>query len=318
MASKGTLLAVDVGGTDIKSALLSADAAQPTALSVLSRLRRPTPRTSDGTSTAKGIVATVAELVAELRAQSPTGRIDAVGVVAPGVVDAGVGVFSANLGWRNFPFAAALGEAIEAPVVFGHDVGAGGLAEHRMGAAVGCRDAVVMPIGTGIAAALIMDGEPRTGGGYAGEIGHVDIGHHEPCGCGLTGCLEAIASTGAIARRYGNRVGRQVAGAAEVLAAADAGDADAAAVWTDALDGLAKGIAVLATLLGPERVVLGGGLAMAGAALTDPLAERLEGLLTFQRRPELRIAELGDEAGCLGAGFLALQRWSASLSEVAG
>jgi glucokinase len=318
VASKGTLLAVDVGGTDIKSALLSADAAQPTALSVLSRLRRPTPRASDGTSTAKGIVATVAELVTELGAQSPTGRIDAVGVVAPGVVDAGIGVFSANLGWRNFPFAAALGEAIEAPVVFGHDVFAGGLAEHRMGAAVGCRDAVVMPIGTGIAAALIMDGEPRTGGGYAGEIGHVDIGHHEPCGCGLTGCLEAIASTGAIARRYGNRVGRQVAGAAEVLAAADAGDADAAAVWTEALDGLARGIAVLATLLGPERVVLGGGLAMAGAALTEPLAERLDGLLTFQRRPELRIAELGDEAGCLGAGFLALQRWSASLSEVAG
>ncbi|HEX3781098.1 MAG TPA: ROK family protein [Pseudonocardiaceae bacterium] len=311
MASKGTLLAVDVGGTDIKSALLSADAERPSALSVLTRLRRPTPRAQDGTSTAKGIVATVAELVAELGAQSPTGGIDAVGVVVPGVVDAGVGVFSANLGWRDFPFAAALGEAIEAPVVFGHDVGAGGVAEHRMGAARGCRDAVVMPIGTGIAAALIMDGEGRTGGGYAGEIGHVDIGHQEPCGCGRTGCLEAIASTSAIARRYGRRVGRQIAGAAEVLAAANAGDADAAAVWTDALDGLAKGIAVLATLLGPERVVLGGGLAMAGTALTDPLTERIAGLLTFQRRPELRIAELGDEAGCLGAGFLALQRWSA-------
>jgi glucokinase len=315
VASKGTLLAVDVGGTDIKSALLSVDAARPGDLSVLTRLRRPTPRGADGDATAQGIVRTVADLVGELGEQSPTGGIDAVGVVVPGVVDAGVGVFSANLGWRDFPFAAALGEAIDLPVVFGHDVASGGLAEHRMGAAVGCRNAVVMPIGTGIAAALIIDGELRTGGGYAGEVGHVDIGHGEPCGCGARGCLEAIASTGAIARRYGRRVGRQVAGAAEVLAAAREGDADAQAVWTDALDGLAKGIAVLASVLGPERVVLGGGLAMAGRELTDPLAARIDGLLTFQRRPELRIAELGDEAGCLGAGFLALQRWTA---EVAG
>ncbi|HEY4019451.1 MAG TPA: ROK family protein, partial [Pseudonocardiaceae bacterium] len=132
MASKGTLLAVDVGGTDIKSALLSADAAGGGELSVLTRLRRPTPRGADGDATAKGIVRTVAELVGELGAQSPTGGIDAVGVVVPGVVDAGVGVFSANLGWRDFPFAAALGEAIDRPVVFGHDVASGGLAEHRM------------------------------------------------------------------------------------------------------------------------------------------------------------------------------------------
>ena len=212
MASKGTLLAVDVGGTDIKSALLSADAAEPSALSVLTRLRRPTPRGADGDATALGIVRTVADLVTELGAQSPTGGIDAVGVVVPGVVDAGVGVFSANLGWRNFPFAVALGEAIDLPVVFGHDVASCGLAEHRMGAAAGCRNAVVMPIGTGIAAALIIDGELRTGGGYAGEVGHVDIGHGEPCGCGARGCLEAIASTGAIARRYGARVGRKIAG----------------------------------------------------------------------------------------------------------
>jgi glucokinase len=163
-----------------------------------------------------------------------------------------------------------------------------------------------MPIGTGIAAAIVLDGALRTGGGYAGEIGHADVGHAERCGCGATGCLEAIASSAAIARRYTAKAGRAVAGAAEVVAAAGDGDPDAMQVWQDATDALARGVALLATLLGPEVVVLGGGLAMAGERLVTPIARKLTELLTFQRTPELRLAELGDEAGSLGAGLLAL------------
>jgi glucokinase len=227
-------------------------------------------------------------------------------VVVPGIVHDGVGVFSANLGWRDFPFRPALASAVGLPVAFGHDVAAGGLAEQRLGAARGYQDVVVMPIGTGIAGAVIMDGALRTGGGYAGEIGHVDVGHGLPCGCGLTGCMEAMASSAAIARRYTEKTGRSVPGAAEVLHAVAEGDAVAIEVWDDALDALARGIRVLATLLGPEVVVLGGGLAMAGEELLAPLTKRLTSLLSFQRRPELRLAELGDEAGCLGAGLLAL------------
>jgi glucokinase len=118
--------------------------------------------------------------------------------------------------------------------------------------------------------------------------------------------MEAMASSAAIARRYAEKTGRSVPGAAEVLHAVAEGDAVAIEVWDDALDALARGIRVLATLLGPEVVVLGGGLAMAGDLLLTPVAKRLGELLSFQRRPELRLAELGDEAGCLGAGLLAL------------
>ncbi|HKN95601.1 MAG TPA: ROK family protein, partial [Pseudonocardiaceae bacterium] len=95
-------------------------------------------------------------------------------------------------------------------------------------------------------------------------------------------------------------------GAAAVIAAAESGDPVAALVWDDALDALARGVRVLATLVGPEVVVFGGGLAMAGDRLVAPVAKRLAALLTFQRSPELRLAELGDEAGSLGAGLLAL------------
>jgi glucokinase len=294
------LLAVDVGGTEIKAALLGADAGQPDRLTVQGRVRRVTPHGADGTATAAAVVGAVAELSTEF------GAAAAVGVVVPGVVHDGVGVYSANLGWRDFPFRDALADALRKPVAFGHDTGACGLAELRMGAARGYSDAVVMPIGTGIAAALIMDGALRTGGGYAGEIGHVDVGHGLPCGCGLTGCLEAMASSAAIARRYAEKTGRAVTGAATVADAVAHGDPVATEVWDDAMDALARGIRVLATLLGPEVVVLGGGLAMAGDGLLAPVAKKLDGLLSFQRRPALRLAELGDEAGCLGAGLLAL------------
>jgi glucokinase len=306
VANPITLLAVDVGGTEIKAALLSAESGTPTGqaeLTVLARARRTTPRGTDGTGTANAVVSEVASLAAEFGARYP---VAAVGVVAPGIVHDGIGVYSANLGWRDFPFRAALAAVLSQPVAFGHDVAAGGLAEQRMGAARGYQDVVVMPIGTGIAGAVIMDGALRTGGGYAGEIGHVDVGHGLPCGCGLTGCMEAMASSAAIARRYAEKTGRSVPGAAEVLAAVAEGDAVAVEVWHDAVDALARGIRVLATLLGPEVVVLGGGLALAGDGLLAPVAERLAELLTFQRRPELRLAELGDEAGCLGAGLLAL------------
>lgn len=297
MATARELLAVDVGGTDTKAALVRTG--DPAGLTVVHRVRLPTPRGGDGTATGKAVVGAIADLAVRFP------QVAGVGVVVPGVVHDGVGIYSANLGWRDFPFARLLADAVGLPVAFGHDVAAGGLAEQRLGAARGFRNVVVMPIGTGIAAALVLDGELRTGDGYAGEIGHVDVGHGRPCGCGQTGCLEAVASSAAIARGYTARTGRPVPGAAEVIAAAAGGDPDAAEVWDAALDALARGLRVLATLLGPEAVVLGGGLARAGGRLLDPVRDRLAGLLTFQRMPELRLAELGDEAGCLGAGLLA-------------
>ncbi len=143
------MLAVDVGGTEIKATVLTGTVGE---LTVLDRARLATPKGADGTATAQAVVAAVAGLATRFRASHP---IAAVGVVVPGVVHEGVGVYSTNLGWRNFPFAPTLAHSVGLPVAFGHDVGAGGLAEQRLGAARGFRDVVVMPIGTGIAAALV-------------------------------------------------------------------------------------------------------------------------------------------------------------------
>ncbi|QMU77761.1 ROK family protein [Streptacidiphilus sp. PB12-B1b] len=290
---------IDVGGTGIKAVL-----ADRTGQLLGGATRIATPR--PGPDIARRTADAVASLLDTLRA-SATGPLRAVGVVVPGLVDEAraVGVFSENLGWRDAPFGELLAERLDLPVAFGHDVRAGGLAEARLGAGRGKGDSVFLPIGTGISAALHLDGRPYPAGGYAGEIGHTDVGHGEPCVCGAAGCLEAIASASAIARRYTRRSGRAVGGAAEVLALRAAGDADAAAVWAEAVSALVTGLAWLAGVLAPRTVIVGGGLAGAGTALLEPLARQLADRLTFQRVPELVPAALGDQAGCRGAALLA-------------
>ncbi|TQI94595.1 ROK family protein [Amycolatopsis cihanbeyliensis] len=298
-------MALDVGGTEIKAALLGAGA------EVLAGERVPTRRGAHGTATGDSVADQVVELVRRLRAAADGAEVVAVGVVVPGIVDdvAGIARYSANLGWRDVPFGRLLGERIDLPVAFGHDVSASGIAEWRLGAARGFRDVAMVPVGTGIAAALLLDGRPYRAGGLAGELGHVDIGHGLPCACGASGCLEVTASASGVARRYAERTGIAVPGAAEVVRAARQGDEDAAAVLGDAVDGLGRGLRILTTLLAPEVIVLGGGLFGAREFILDPLRSWLAGRLTFQRLPELRVAELGAEAGCLGAGLLA---WDAT------
>ena len=296
----GAVLAFDVGGTDTKSALVDASGR------VLGLRRTPTPL---GSADAAGtIVASLAVLAREHLAAAPGVVPVAAGVSVPGLVDevTGVGMFASNLGWRDAPIRSLAETALGVPVAFGHDVRAAGDAEHRLGAARGYGDVVVLAIGTGIASALVLGGHPYAGGGFAGEIGHSladPLG--ERCPCGAIGCLETIASAGAIARRYSAASGRPVNGAREVLDAATAGDPLARRVWDDAVEALAEAIARLVATLAPEAVVIGGGLAQAGPALFGPLGARLDALLSFHRRPALVHADLGDDAGLLGTALAA-------------
>lgn len=294
------VLAFDVGGTDMKSALVDRHGR------VLGLRRTPTPL-GDG-DPAAAVVSALAELAAAHRARHRDVHPVAAGVSVPGLVDerAGVGIFASNLGWRDAPIRDLAERELGLPVAFGHDVRAAGDAEHRLGAARGYGDVVVLAIGTGIAGALVLGGHPYAGGGYAGELGHAlsDPGG-ERCPCGARGCLETIASAGAVARRYTAASGIAVAGAREVLAAAEAGDTDAARVWDDAVRALSEALARLVATVAPEAVVIGGGLAQAGPALFEPLRQRLDGLLSFHRRPVLLQAQLGDDAGLLGTALAA-------------
>lgn len=293
------VIAFDVGGTDVKAALVDRSG------SIVGLCRTPTAHDAD--HPARALVDGIAEVAVRLRAAHPELVPAAAGLSVPGLVDEthGIGIFSSNLGWRDAPLHAMARSALGLPTAFAHDVRSAGEAELRLGAARGCRDAILVTIGTGIASTLVIDGKVYSGGGYAGELGHTLVDPQgAPCACGGVGCLETVASAAAIARRFRER-GGDAEGAREVLAAAEAGDRTALAVWDEAVTALAEQLSRVVTVLAPTTVVIGGGLSEAGPALFDPLAAKLESLLSFQRRPELVRAELGGDAGLYGTALAA-------------
>ncbi|NDU72339.1 ROK family protein [Actinomadura sp. DSM 109109] len=293
-----TLIALDVGGTTMKAALAGGDAGPGEEPRILATETRPTDRADP----VGGVLDFAAHLAARAAALGSPAR--AAGIALPGIVDeaAGTAVHSANLGWRDVPFLALARERLGVPVSIGHDVRTGGLAEAVFGAGRGAGDFVFVAAGTGIAAALVLNGAPYPGtAGWSGEIGHVVVRPGgEPCACGNRGCLETYSSASAVARRHGEGVPAE-----EVVARAARGEGKAARVWSEALDCLADGIAAATLLLDPGLVVMGGGLARAGNALLAPLEARLAGRLTFRAPPRVLRAALDDRAAVRGATILA-------------
>jgi glucokinase len=297
--SDDVVLALDVGGTGMKCALVRPDG------TVHHTERHPTPA-AQGPEAVTARILDVAAGLAERDGVIPL----AVGVAVPGVVDeaAGVAVWSSNLGFRDVPLRDLLASRLGVPAALGHDVRAGGLAEARLGAARGERHVLFVAIGTGIAAAHVVDGRVLAGAhGAAGELGHIVIRPGgASCGCGARGCLESVASAAAIGRRYASSTGRAGATAVDVAVRAAAGEAEATSVWRDAIAALADGLVTAQALMDAGTIVLGGGLAEAGDTLLTPLRAALIERVTFHRLPRLVPAALGDTAGCLGAALLAL------------
>lgn len=292
--------AVDLGGTRTKAALVDRD------LTVLARIVEPTPA-----DLAVGIGRAVQSVAQRLVASTPGVTVVRCGVVIPGLVDekAGVGLLSVNHGWRDLPVRDLAARAVGVPTMVGHDVRAGLVAEARLGAAVGAQHVLFMPVGTGIAAALMVDGHILNADGLAGELGHVSIDPDGPrCPCGGVGCLEVIASAAAVTREYASRTGDPV-DARIVAARVNEGDPVAVEVWGRAVAALARAVLATVTLTGIDLVIVGGGLAQSGETLLSPLRKELEGLRTFQRSPRVLPAALADWAGCLGAACLA---WDAA------
>jgi glucokinase len=187
----------------------------------------------------------------------------------------------------------------------GHDVRAGLLAESRLGAARGARHALFLPVGTGIAGALMLEGVLVSADGWAGELGHMVVDPSgPPCACGAVGCLETIGSAAAVERAFAVQAGERRT-AEQVAALVATGDPVATLVWQGAVSALGAAVAATVTLTGVDLVLVGGGLAESGETLLAPLRADLDGRLTFQRRPRVQKAALGDRAGCLGAACLA-------------
>ncbi|WP_338897542.1 ROK family protein [Streptomyces sp. TG1A-60] len=308
------VIALDVGGTGMKAALVGADGTPSgggpgVRPALLHRARRATGRERGPDA----VVASVLDFAAELRAYGERRfgePASAAGVAVPGIVDSdrGLAVYAANLGWRDVPLRALLAERLGGlPVALGHDVRTGGLAEGRVGAGRGADRFLFVALGTGIAGAIGVDGRVEAGAhGFAGEIGHIVVRPRgAPCPCGQRGCLERFASAAAVGEAWAEATGDPEADAADCAKAVESGDPRAGAVWQHAVDALADGLVTALTLLDPRTLVIGGGLAEAGETLFTPLRAAVERRVTFQKVPAIVPAALGDTAGCLGAGLMA-------------
>ena len=291
---------IDVGGTRVKSMLVDSDGSI-----VLSHTAPTPPRPGNGVVDV--ITKTVSGLLESARVEGIDGVLGAVGAVVPGLVDETTGSanWSANLGWRDLPLRQRLQERFDVPVAMGHDVRAGLLAEFRLGAAQGAPDALFVALGTGIASALLAGGRVVAGSEWAGEVGHVIVERDGPlCGCGRHGCLEAVASAAALGRAWRN-LGR-AGDAATLSQAVDDGDPEAIRIWEGAIDQLVQVIAPVCAAAGTRLLLLGGGLALAGDTLLDPLRDGLVHAIGHERVTVTRAA-LGDRAAALGATLLAME-----------
>ncbi len=293
-------IGLDVGGTKVAAVLV-----ESTTGTVLDRER------ASSAGSATDLVATLTGLVGTLRSRSAGLQVEvgAVGLGIAGLVDRdGVVRWSPNLPASvDHPVAAELASGVGLPVVATNDATAATLAESRLGAGRGCDDVALVTLGTGIGAGFVVDGRLLRGAhGFAGEPGHmvVDPGGPEHL-TGQRGPWEALASGNALGR-MATEAGFE-SGPRAVAAMAD-GDATATDVFDRWCREVARGLANLVVVLDSRRIVLGGGLVEVGEPLRLGVASWLARLTPgADSRPavEVVLAELGSDAGALGAGLLA-------------
>ena len=302
---------VDVGGTKMLAVTVD-DTGQ-----VKGDRRVPTPDTA---------AALIDAYVAVVDYQRADGRVDAVGVGAPGLVDRdGVLHAAPNLpGIHDLAIKVLLEERLQLPVQVDNDATCAAWGERELGAAKGSDDVVVVTLGTGIGGGLVLDGRLYRGAhGFAGEVGHIKVDPNgPPCPCGGRGCWERYASGSALGR-FGREAGEggranrviELAGGdfhdvrgEHVGAAAREGDRDALALMDRFAWWVAQGLANLADAFDPEKIVIGGGMLESVDLFLDRTREVFADLiLAGPQRPSVDIvpATLGERAGAIGAALVA-------------
>ncbi|MGC3954329.1 MAG: ROK family protein [Propionicimonas sp.] len=282
------VLGIDMGGTNLRHALVDADGNPFGAASA--------PLPNDLGERAAAPV----RIAARHRDTAA-----AVGLAVAGTVEDGVLVWSANLGLHDVGFASLLGREFDGPVVVLNDARAAGLAEAVLGAGQALGSVLSITVGTGIGGALILDGRLIEGTGQAGEIGHMVIDPSgPPCNCGRRGCWEQLAGGRALTRAARRLYPGAAEPVAQLVGRAEAGDDAALAELSRAAELFGLGIDNLCATLAPEMIILGGGI-MARGGLVSEAYRAAAGATVWGARTRLRDSRLGDAAGYLGAAIAA-------------
>jgi len=306
MGSEGTRhLGLDLGGTNLKWCVVEhADG----RWSAIDRDSVPTRVVADPDAVPASVTAQLAEVA--VAAIARCGPVRSVGIGIPGLYDPATGRtrFLVNVPgpWAGHAVGGPVAEATGAPTHLVNDARAFGLAELRLGAGRGATSMVGLTLGTGVGGVLAIDGRVHQGhDGTAGEIGHQTIDPDGPwCGCGNRGCLEAYCRADQLAAACGT------ATAEEAVHAAQAGDQRALAGLADVGRYLGIGIANMITVISPDRVVIGGGVAAAGELLFAPIRAEIARRVrtTAPELVALVAAELGTWAGAIGAAVHGAER----------
>ncbi|MFN2269813.1 MAG: ROK family protein [Anaerolineae bacterium] len=319
MTREQLVIGIDLGGTKINTALANG------AGRIIARDYRET-LAPEGPDT---VIARMLDAASRVMAEADVeiSQVTAVGICAPGPLDvaAGVVVSPPNLpGWDRVPLRQLIADALGIPAFLEKDANAAAMGECLFGAGRGTQHMIYVTVSTGIGSGLILDGKLYHGAtSMAGEIGHTTIVPDGPlCGCGNYGCLEALASGTAIARRARERVAKgaptligdlaegdpERVTAKTVAQAATQGDIEAQQIISEAMDYLGIGIANLVNLFNPQVIIIGGGLANIGDALFEPVQRVVERRAFHAAVEAVRVvpAELGDDVGVLGAAAVAL------------
>lgn len=293
-------LGLDLGGTNVKAAIVRRG--DDGTFEIVDRASRPT-------GADRGPAA-VAETMVDLGRWTidATGPVAGVGIGVPGLFDFASGeiVFFTNLPgrWEGFPLRHRIADGLRVPATLINDARAFTLAEATVGAGAGCTHVACITLGTGVGGGLFLDGKLHFGAfGIGGELGHQTLVPDGPmCGCGNPGCMEALTRPPVIAERAGHDTFE------EVVAAAEAGDAAARRSLDEAIRYLGIGLANVVTMIGPERIVIGGGAAADEAFIArirDAVRERVT--LVSPDLVEVVPATLGPVAGAVGAALAAVE-----------
>jgi glucokinase len=310
-----TVIAADLGGTHLRAALVDEAGV----------LRHRAERGTPPGASAEEIIAVIADLLLEVARRTQAGPV-AAAIGTPGLIngDEGKVILAPNIpGFRDIALAAPLAAKLGIPVYIENDANVAALGEFRFGAGRGTRHLLHATLGTGIGGGIVIDGRLYRGArGFAGEIGHLIIDPAGPvCACGSRGCVEALVSGTAFAERARRlaatgKVASLAAIAAErpptgtdLLAAANAGEALAEAEIRNGGHVLGLALGGLANVLNPDAITLSGGLLGMGQLLLEPMRAAMYSI-AYGAAPgtPVRLTELDDDAGLLGAAAVAFER----------
>jgi len=307
-------IGVDVGGTNVKIALVSDNGQIIYSNSIPTRAEMGYEHTVNSMKDA------IRELLRETKMSASD--IEGIGFGFPGQIDCKNGIvrLAPNIpGWVDVPIASIMESEFGIPTRVDNDVRTAALGELNYGAGVGCENLICITVGTGIGSGIVLNGKlVRGANNAAGEIGHIKLTDHGGplCGCGDRGCLEAYASgpsivalaeeyiKGGKSTKYRELANPDITPYIVAVAAKE-GDPVARQIFKVMGEYIGIGLTSVVNLLNPEKIIIGGGVAQAGDILFDPIKETIaKRAMTIQREVEIVPAQLGNTAGVIGASLL--------------